>query len=232
MTVSRNSSAFGIKPLVVATVHSTASLQEASRLRPGAVDLLELRVDAFAHDLALLRKSVGKLKLPLIITVRHPAEGGQNALTVGQRRGFFREFLPLASSIDLELRSMKALADIHQEARERGVRIIASAHHFKTTPDAMRLRAWMKNARAAGADICKIAAQADTVAALQRLLELFAAPAGVPLSVMAMGRFGKISRLLFAHSGSVLNYGYLGTANASGQWPARILRERLEDLQQ
>ena len=49
----------------------------------------------------------------------------------------------------------------------------------------------------------------------------------LPLSVMGMGRFGKISRLLFAQAGSVLNYGYLDRPNASGQWEATSLKKRL-----
>jgi 3-dehydroquinate dehydratase-1 len=59
---------------------------------------------------------------------------------------------------------------------------------------------------------------------------LFAEPAPLPLAVMAMGRFGKVSRLLFAQAGSVLNYGYLATANAPGQWPAARLRELFAEL--
>jgi 3-dehydroquinate dehydratase len=50
------------------------------------------------------------------------------------------------------------------------------------------------------------------------------------LSVMAMGAFGKISRLLFAKTGSVLNYGFLDQSNASGQWPAKLLKKRLAEL--
>ena len=52
----------------------------------------------------------------------------------------------------------------------------------------------------------------------------------MPLSVMGMGRFGKISRLLLAQAGSVLNYGYLDRPNASGQWEARLLKSRLAEL--
>ena len=45
------------------------------------------------------------------------------------------------------------------------------------------------------------------------------------------GQFGKISRLVLAQAGSCLNYGYLGTPNASGQWPARLLKARLRELE-
>jgi 3-dehydroquinate dehydratase-1 len=47
---------------------------------------------------------------------------------------------------------------------------------------------------------------------------------------MGMGRFGKVSRLLLAQAGSVLNYGYLDRPNASGQWEATILKQRLKEL--
>ena len=50
---------------------------------------------------------------------------------------------------------------------------------------------------------------AATPAALAQLLGVFAGESRLPLSVMGMGRFGKISRLLLAQSGSALNYGYL-----------------------
>ena len=52
----------------------------------------------------------------------------------------------------------------------------------------------------------------------------------VALSVMGMGRFGKISRLLFAQAGSVLNYGFLHSPQVTGQWPARLLKKRIEEL--
>ena len=47
---------------------------------------------------------------------------------------------------------------------------------------------------------------------------------------MGMGTFGKISRLLLAQAGSVLNYGYLDQPNASGQWEAVLLQKRLAEL--
>lgn len=47
---------------------------------------------------------------------------------------------------------------------------------------------------------------------------------------MGMGRFGKISRLLLAQSGSILNYGYLDRPNASGQWEATLLKKRLAEI--
>lgn len=218
------------KPQIVAAIHSAQSLAAALRLKPGAVDLLELRVDHFAGDPAPLLRAAPRLRAPLIVTVRHPAEGGQNALTAARRRALYAQFLPLAACIDVELRSAKTLGGTIAAARQAGVRVILSAHDFRKTPPARRLIEFIEQAAAAGADVCKIATRADSTDALLRLLVLFAARPPLPLAVMAMGRFGKVSRLLFAQAGSVLNYGYLAAANAPGQWPVARLRALLAEL--
>ena len=219
-----------VRPKVVGAVHSAGALRRALRIRPGEVDLLEIRVDAFAPDLAPLLRALPRLRVPLLITVRHPAEGGTHRLSLPLRRALFAQFLPFAQYLDIELRSVKALAATIAAARARGVRVIVSDHHFKTMPPAARLRHAIRRAHAAGADICKIAALADTPAALAQLLALFTARQPLPLSIMGMGRFGKISRLLLAQAGSVLNYGYLDQPNASGQWEAVLLQKRLAEL--
>jgi 3-dehydroquinate dehydratase I len=205
-------------------------VRAALRLRAGIVDLLELRVDHFADDPAPLLRAAPRLAAPLIVTVRHPAEGGQNALATARRRELYAQFLPFAACIDVELRSAKRLAATIAAARAAGVLVILSAHDFRATPSVSALREFEVCAYSAGADLCKIATRADTPAALDRLLTLFAKPPPLPLAVMAMGRFGKISRLLFAQAGSVLNYGYLAAGNAPGQWPAARLRELLAEL--
>lgn len=216
---------------IVGTVHSPESLRAALRLRAGQVDLLELRVDHFADDPAPLLRAAPRLKTPLIVTVRHPAEGGKHNLGSARRRAIYAEFLPCAAAIDVELRSANGLLSTIHDARSRGVRVVLSFHDFKATPSAARLGQIVRRASDAGADIVKIATRADSVAALHRLLGIFTTKTTLPLSVMAMGGFGKISRLLFAQAGSVLNYAYLGTANASGQWSAAEFRQRFAELQ-
>lgn len=219
---------------VAATVHSPGSLALARRTRPGEADFLELRADAFARDpaaLAALLRAAPKLPLPFILTVRHPREGGAAAaLSPRERRELFTSLLPHAAMIDIELRSAAELAGILEKARAQGAGIILSHHDFQKTPSLEKLRALAHQARRAGADIFKLAAAAHTPADLATLLT-FLTRAKQPLSVMAMGKtFGKISRLLFAQSGSVLNYGFLDRANASGQWPAKLLKKRIAEL--
>src|SRR5207253_1502907 len=117
-----------------------ASLEAARRAGRGTVDLLEIRVDHFADSTDSLLKALTGLKFPLIVTVRDPTEGGKHRLQLSRRRELYTAFLPLAAAIDVELRNARALAGTVEEARSRGVRIVASFHDFSATPSAIRLQ--------------------------------------------------------------------------------------------
>ena len=230
MSAPQNSSSLAANPQVVATVHSPGSLKQALRLKRGDVDFLELRVDAFGANANQLLAATSKLQIPLIITVRHPVEGGANRLGFAERERLFATFLPCATMIDVEVRSLKRLAHTIETAREVVVKLVCSDHHFRSMPTAARLKHAIQAADRAGAHVCKIAARTERLAQLRILLELFTKRQPIALSVMGMGTFGKISRLLFAQAGSVLNYGYLDKPNASGQWEATLLKKRIAEL--
>jgi len=214
---------------VVGTIPDEAALKTALRLKPGAVDFLELRVDAFADSEARLKrleKALPGLKcFPLIVTVRHPREGGENGLGVRRRRELFRRFLPHAALVDVELRSARALKSVIAAARVSGAGVILSYHNFRNTPSLKRLQALRRAAR--GAEVFKVATTVNRSSALARLLE-FLTPGKPALSVMGMGILGQHSRIMLGCGGSVLNYGYLGKrVQVPGQWPAVELKALL-----
>jgi 3-dehydroquinate dehydratase-1 len=94
-----------------------------------------------------------------------------------------------------------------------------------------KLRDLARGAADAGADIFKVATMTRAAGDLAILIEFLAdAKGNLPLAVMGMGAYGKISRLVLARAGSCLNYGYLGTPNASGQWPAALLKARIAEM--
>lgn len=216
---------------VVGTIHSPAALRAARRLKTGDLDFLEVRVDHFVEDVSALLSKIEELPAPLIITVRHPQEGGAAPLTFAQRADLYRTFLPFAALIDVELRSAEALASVLQDARESGVARILSWHDFKKTPSLGDLQSRWEKARKFAPDVIKFATRTRTPKDLARLMEFQAgAPKKPALSLMGMCEFGKISRLTLAEAGSVLNYGYLGELQVPGQWPARVLKERLREI--
>ena len=215
---------------IVGTIPSPAALSCALRLQPGAVDFFELRVDHFAGDPRPLARAIPRLSAPLIVTVRHPLEGGAHGLSIPRRRELYSQFLPTAEFIDIELRSARQLASTIEEARAHGVRLILSAHFFKTTPGLSRLESLRDRAFAAGADIFKVATLTRTLPEVLTLASLLARSPHRALSVMGMGAFGKLSRPLLACAGSVLNYGYLDAVQVPGQWPAPLLKERLAEF--
>jgi 3-dehydroquinate dehydratase-1 len=216
---------------VVGTIHSLAALAAARRLKCGDVDLFEVRVDHFVEDPSGLIAAIKDLAAPLIVTVRHPQEGGAARLTLEQRAELYREFLPFAALIDIELQSARALSSILREAKKAGICRILSWHNFKKTPSLGELQSRLEKARVFAPEIIKFATRTRTAKDLSRLMEFQAgAPRKPALSLMGMCEFGKVSRLALAQAGSVLNYGYLGELQVSGQWPAKILKERLREL--
>ena len=215
---------------VVGTIPSPAALRCALGLKPGAVDLFELRADHFAADPRQLLRAAPGLRAPLIVTVRHPAEGGAGALSRARRAELYGRFLPVAKFIDIELRSVRQLAATIADARARGVKLIVSAHFFKSTPGLARLETLRDRAFAAGADIFKVATLARTLPDVLTLATLLARSPRLPLSVMGMGKFGKLSRPLLACAGSVLNYGFLDKVQVPGQWAAPLLKERIAEF--
>ena len=193
--------------------------------------MLEVRVDHFVTDLKLLAAAVPKLALPLIFTVRDRREGGATPLSIAERLDLYRQFLPAAAMIDVELRSVGGLEVLLKEARSARVYRILSWHDFRSTPALGDLNARWNAAAKFRPEVIKFATATKKPAHLATLVAFLATrPKGSAASVMGMQAYGKVSRLALAALGSRLNYGYLGEPQVAGQWPARLLKQRLSEL--
>jgi 3-dehydroquinate dehydratase-1 len=200
------------RPRIVGVIASRDDLEQALRMRRPP-DLFELRLDRLARVVSRVETKLPKLRAPLIITARHPNEGGSGRLSLRQRRALLSRFLTHADYLDVELRSARALRALLAIAKTKNVRRIISFHDFKSTPSARLLVAKAHNAKALRADIFKVATRTDTPTELGRLLEFITKNrVNVRLAVMGIGRLGAISRVLLAHAGSVLIYASLGPA--------------------
>jgi 3-dehydroquinate dehydratase-1 len=215
-------------PLIVGVIFSRADLRRAVRMR-NPPDLFELRLDAAVARIKEVKRAIGKLRTPLLVTARHPREGGCNELSFRDRRGLLRQFLPHAACVDIELRSARPLAAVIEEARAKNIRMIISFHDFSETPSRARFDEITRAAQSLGADLLKVATRTDAQGQLTRLLDFFEQHrAEMKIAAMGIGRLGRISRLEFARRGSALNYAHLGTPQTAGQLSIAQLRRILK----
>jgi 3-dehydroquinate dehydratase-1 len=215
---------------VVAVIVSRRDLHRALRMK-NPPDLFELRLDHLLGCLDEVEKNISILPAPLIMTARHPAEGGANRLSTQQRRDLLKRFLPHARYVDVELRSAKAFGAVLDFARKKRIGRIISFHDLDHTPTVRILKSKARSAKSCGADIFKVATYTETPAQLARLLD-FAADGEVNLakSVMGMGKLGALSRIILAQLGSVLIYAALQQPNVEGQLSIQQLRSALSRL--
>ncbi|MFZ4115661.1 MAG: type I 3-dehydroquinate dehydratase [Chthoniobacterales bacterium] len=216
-------------PFIIGTVHSAACLKRLAK-RPQEIfqeiDLLEARLDSLPYKLL-----PSEWPLPVIATARHPAEGGAENLTLGERRRLLEESLPWALGIDVELRSANQFTSTIAHAKKQKRFVICSFHDFQTVPSLARLERMAFSAQEAGADLFKVACEIRSEEELLRLLAFQSMPsAELPIATMGMGEGGKLSRLLLPLLGSVLSYGWLYQPQVEGQWSARDISRHLHFL--
>jgi 3-dehydroquinate dehydratase I len=211
-------------PKIAAVISSRADFDRALRLRHPP-DLYELRLDAFGTAVDDIRGRLEKLEAKIIITARHPREGGANELSARHRRALLLSFLPLAAWVDVELRSASAMSVVLQTAKKERVRTILSFHDFGGTPTARRLDELARRAHSLAPDLFKVAVRTDRPAQLDRLLEFFERHrTSTNLVAMGIGRLGRESRLELARRGCPLNYAHLGAPGVEGQLSIAELR--------
>jgi 3-dehydroquinate dehydratase-1 len=214
-------------PQIVGVIFTRTDLRRATQMR-NPPDLFELRLDALFARNEKGKAALRDLRAPLIITARHPREGGLNHLSAGERRALFLQFLSCAAYVDIELRAAGMMTAILEEARAMRIRTILSFHDFHETPSRARLDEMAHAAQSLGADLLKIATRTDTPKQLTRLLDFFLQTRPkMKIAAMGVGRLGRIARLEFARRGSVLNYAHLGRPQIDGQLSIAQLRRAL-----
>lgn len=217
---------------VIAAANDAVSLQAAQQLKAGdGVDLVELRLDAFYPNLEALDDALPQISLPLLITARHPEEGGCNNLDTADRHELLSRYLPKAVAMDLELRSSIEMPDLISRARHLDKHVVLSFHDFGGTPRVELLEELAQEALTRGAHIFKAALTTNDMQALIRVLRFAEKSLRLlPTAAMGMGQYGMVSRLLLAQAGSVLNYTSLGGDTVPGQWEAHSFVERLREI--
>lgn len=212
---------------LVGVIASPAALGKAISLR-NPPDFFELRLDTLYRSLGQIDRAIPKLRAPLIVTARHPKEGGLNALRAGTRRELLLRYLASATFIDLELRSVRQMDPVLKKMRRRKIRLIISCHELHDTPRLSELNRKAHEGATSGADLFKIATRTDTPAQLARLISFYEASRTLlPIAAMGIGQLGAESRRRLAQLGTALIYASLDAASVEGQPSLRnLLRAR------
>jgi len=216
----------GIPRVVLAISEDRPSLASAAAT---GVDIFELRVDQLVNHttdhVVTLVKRLKRHGLPIIGTVRSRSEGGAANLSAARRLSLYAAISPLVDAIDVELHSTEILKDCVGVARENGNTIIFSFHDFSATPSIEKLDAVVGAAIKSGADIIKVATQAQNSRDVATLFRFTDNHRRDRLVTIAMGAEGSISRLTFPIAGSLMTYTSLSPCN--GQIPLDLLVDHL-----
>ena len=215
---------FSSQPLTVGAITDNKALAQTFDLTQA--DLIELRLDSLGigHEvIEFAKRHHGSI--PLLFTARDPLEGGTQDLPLVERNKQLEALLPFASAIDLELRNFEAYRPLVEDIKKEGLKLILSNHNFNGFDHLATIEA-LSQAQALGADVAKAAVTLKDPVDLILFESLLVDLDESPFSLMGMGAYGPVSRVLAAQHGSLLNYGYLGNEpTAPGQWPASLLKE-------
>ncbi len=221
-------------PLTVATVTQKADLDFLEGAGIVTAEVLEFRLDNLFDSAEAATKVMRTVENPALLTVRRADEGGASDIPDETRLALYSQQLDAVELIDTEISSLESssfagFADIVQKA---DVKLVASFHDFESWPGIDVIKAKVDAAYELGAEVPKIAIVIDEMKDLFTLAQLveFHRSEGRLISAMGMGPLGKVSRLLLAKAGSCLNYGYLHTPNAPGQWSADDLKRLIAAL--
>jgi 3-dehydroquinate dehydratase/shikimate dehydrogenase len=212
-------------PLLCVTV-TGRTMEELRRARDAAAhaDLVELRLDSVDRPDAV--GAIEGRRRPVIVTCRASWEGGGFRGSEEERERLLSDAQAAgAEFVDVEARA-EFVPAITRRRRGRG--IVLSSHLFGDPPADLQDRA--RAMRATGAEVIKIAIEAQRLTDVLRLTDLaatreFADPDGIDGHVLiGMGQPGVPSRVLAARLGN--RWTYAGDGVAPGQLPAaRLLGE-------
>ena len=190
--------------------------------------------------------------LPVLLTLRTAAEGGQAALSDPAYGATLLRLVRVlqagapdvpggrvaAAALDVEL-ERGCLAQVASAAHGAGLDVMASFHDFSGTPDEEEIVHCLARMEAQGADVAKVAVMPHDPADVARLLMATARAReslGVPLVTMAMGELGVVTRVGGGVFGSTLTFAVVPdptgqeTPSAPGQPPLVQVRAALDLL--
>jgi len=218
-------------------------LVEADEIIGLKADVIEWRVDYFSNldyennsELVCSMKSLKKITndIPVIFTCRSYNEGGNKKIKEENRIRMIEKALEtnLADIIDVEMENKKEfIEEIKILVKKHKKHLILSNHNFKETPDEEFIVNKIIEGERTGADIIKLAVMANSYG---DVLKLFNATykarrskVKIPIITMAMGDYGKITRVFGGCFGVDMTFAAGKSVSAPGQMPVGKVRKIL-----
>lgn len=219
---------------MVATVTQPADLIYFFNGGTSKADILEFRLDTLHAEIHDAFVTVVDSEYPVLATARRAKEGGSLKLSDEARIELYERFLPEVDMVDTEIASLRSspFKVFPELVASKDVQLVGSFHDFEKFPGIDFLKDTVSEAFDLGAKVAKVAVIIEKMSDLYSVVELVEhhRSEGRLISAMGMGPLGKLSRLVLAKAGSCLNYGYLQSPNAPGQWPADELSALLKEI--
>ena len=190
--------------------------------------------DSLAEILAGFRSVIGEI--PLLFTLRTSDEGGEAA--VG-KDDYADILINACGSGMIDMVDAEALGEVDtgriiEAAHSMGVKVVASHHDFKKTPEKDVIIQQLREMQETGADILKTAVMPQSIRDVSTLIdateEMVTEYAECPVVAIAMGEIGTISRVSGEAFGSAMTFGAASKQSAPGQIGIEELREELKEF--
>jgi 3-dehydroquinate dehydratase type I len=214
------------------------AIESIGKAKELGADLIELRMDYLGKlNDGMIGDLIDTVDIPKIATLRKADEGGFYKGEESGRINFLLTALSFgAQYIDLEVSTDVGWRyEISKACKSDGSKLIVSYHNFNTTPSKEELIDICRNEYAAGADIAKITTMPQSFEDIVKILSVVEHYKNQNKDIIgiAMGKFGKISRVLTSQLGSFLTYASLekGKESAEGQLTIAEMKEVLKILE-
>lgn len=218
----------GKKPLIALPVDDKEFEKTVETAEEKGIDIIELRIDQFSDrslDYVVNKASfVKELGLGIIATIRSEKEGGTH-ISDCERERIFKAVAPYSDILDIELSSETMIEKVIKISKENNCLTLISYHDFEKTPSEEEIQKIIDKAVSERADIVKYAFKAKTFDDVSRILCITNKNRDKKLVAIAMGEFGRITRMAGFAFGSLITYTYIGVAFAPGQIEVDKLKE-------
>lgn len=177
------------------------------------VEMAEIRLDLTNYDIETVKK-IFSVETPLIATCRPENLGYEKQyeiLKTAIESG--------AAYVDIEIEAPEEQREkIIKVARQYNCRKIISYHNYEETPNIEELNKIAMDCYCKGGDVAKLAVQANTLNDASKILSLYAIER--PVVALAMGEFGKITRIMSSFLGA--EFTFASTDEGIGTAPGQI----------